>query len=350
MSVLIAVVLTLLVAACIVGVVIALDRLLGRSAAPRSSTPAPPEPRPVPPTAPHDPDEEITIVGFAPMTLDEATAADWADSDVVAEEELGQTHAIVHDAEAADEEPTASHALILVSAVGQTHRGRRRSNNQDAYAVLQRHNLFVVADGMGGYAGGEVASQLAVETVERAFDDNDFTGSFPADLHRDGAQLAAAIQMANRAIWQHAQAHPELEGMGTTLVAARFSPRRERVYVGHVGDSRCYRFRDGALTRLTEDHNLGQIGVTGRNAHMLTRAVGIGPAVEVDLILARPQVGDGYLLCSDGLNKMVPDERIAEVLSGPGDARDKVEHLVSLANAAGGKDNITVILVEVQAP
>lgn len=347
MSGIVAVGFALLVAGGIALVVLILDNLLSKGT---PEEPAVQAPVIIPPTVPHDADEEITIVGFAPMTLDDTVTADWADSDVVTHEDLGQTHPIVHDADAADEEPSAAHALILVSAVGQTHRGRRRSNNQDAYAVLESHHLFIVADGMGGYAGGEIASQLTVETMERAFQTNEFTGSYPKDLYRDGAQLAASIQMSNRAIWEHAQNNAELEGMGTTCVAARFSPRRERLFIGHVGDSRCYRWRERQFEALTTDHNLANMGIAGRNGHMLTRAVGIGPGVEVDLIIAKPMVGDGYLLCSDGLNKMVEDEQIAEVLGSERSAEDKVETLVNMANEAGGKDNITVILVEVAKP
>lgn len=360
-----AVLIALFVAIAIAVVVLLIDRLLSGpprpvqatppAQPPRAPTPTPPSAMPTQEPAPtrsraNEQDEEITIVGFAPIMLDDTAQEDWADSDVVTEEELGKTHKIVHDASAIDDEPTASQPLILVSAVGQTHRGQRRSNNQDSFAVLNAHNVFVVADGMGGYAGGEIASQLAVDTLTKAFDENVFAGNYPHDLHRDGAQLAAAIQMCNRAVWNHAQEHPELEGMGTTLVAARFSPRRERIYVGHVGDSRCYRFRDGVLEAITQDHNLAQMGVQGRNGHMLTRAVGIAVGVEVDLILARPSPGDRYLLCSDGLNKMVPDEQIVAVLSRQGTAEEIVETLVSMANEAGGKDNITVILVQVTPP
>ena len=297
-----------------------------------------------------DADDEITIVGFSPITLDDTLQADWANSDVRDVRDLGSTSRIVHDPEAADDEPTAAHALILVSAVGQTHRGRRRKRNEDAYVVLHEHNTFVVADGMGGYAGGDIASRLAVNTIQEAFDNDDFEGSTGDDLHRHGAQLAAAIQMANRAIWLHSQSDPQLEGMGTTIVATRFSPRKERVYIGHVGDSRCYRFRDDQFQQLTVDHNLEQMGVQGRNAHMLTRAAGIGPGVEVDVILARPQPGDSYILCSDGLNKMLEDEQIAEGLRVAATPELAVETLVSRANQAGGRDNITVILIQVKTP
>jgi protein phosphatase len=215
--------------------------------------------------------------------------------------------------------------------------------------VLQDHNTFIVADGMGGYVGGEVASQLAVDTIQAAFDDNNFEGN-TGDLHRDGAQLAASIQMANRAIWDAAQADTTLVGMGTTLVGTRFSPRKERLYIGHVGDSRCYRCRDGKIAQITVDHNLEQMGVKGRNAHMLTRALGIGPAVEVDLIMCQPNVGDRYLLCSDGLNKMLDDDQIGAVLQVAATPEVAVETLIGQANQAGGRDNITVILIQVQAP
>ena len=347
-----AVLLALILAAGIAVVVLVLDRLLqGPSKpAPRKMREKSASDYKMRPANVDEGDEEITIVGFAPMTLDDTVQADWADSEVNDAVELGQTHPIVHDAEAADEEPSASHALILVSAVGQTHKGMRRKNNQDSFTVLHDHNVFVVADGMGGYAGGEVASQLTVETIKKAFDTNEFRGNNPKDLQRDGAQLAASIQMANRAVWDKANLIPELEGMGTTVVAARFSPRRERVYIGHVGDSRCYRLRNDEFKAITADHNLAQMGVKGRNSHMLTRAVGIGPSVEVDLIMAVPKAGDSYLICSDGLNKMVTDAQIQEVLGSGLPAEKCVETLVNMANDAGGKDNITVIIIQVQSP
>jgi protein phosphatase len=154
--------------------------------------------------------------------------------------------------------------------------------------------------------------------------------------------------MANHTIFEHVRAHPDLEGMGTTLVAARFSPNKQRVYVGHVGDSRCYRLRNGQLRQMTTDHNMKAEGVEGLFADHLSRAVGIQEGVKVDLIIARPLARDRYLLCSDGLSKMVEDERLARILLEEPDLPRAVDRLVAAANEGGGRDNITVILVDVR--
>ncbi|MCO4748423.1 MAG: serine/threonine-protein phosphatase [Proteobacteria bacterium] len=308
-----------------------------------------PEPAPPRPSA-QEADEEVTILSFKPIMLDDLTTDEWTDSGVQVDSDLGSTRPVLHDPGAADDEPSAVQPLLLISAVGNTHRGRRRKHNEDSYLVLEAQNLFVVADGMGGYAGGEVASRIAVETMEKAFIENNFVGASAPDTAKDGAQLSASVQMANRAIWDEAVANPTLAGMGTTICAARFSPRKERVYLAHVGDSRCYRFRDGSLEQVTRDHTLREEGVTGPMGHQLTRAVGIGPAVEVDLILVEPQLRDIYLICSDGLTKMVPDQEIGEILGSTKKSSVAVEALVNRANQMGGKDNITVIVVTVQPP
>jgi serine/threonine protein phosphatase PrpC len=138
--------------------------------------------------------------------------------------------------------------------------------------------------------------------------------------------------------------------MGTTVVAARFSPNKQRLYVGHVGDSRCYRLRAKELTPLTTDHTMGASGITGPLASHLLRAVGIAPAVKVDLIIGRPRPEDVYLLCSDGLTKMVSDDKIRDILLAEPNMDRAVEKLVETANAGGGRDNITVILVAVKDP
>jgi protein phosphatase len=327
---------------CVGGIVI----YVGMQPDPGSVPPKPTRRAPPPPEA----DEEATIMGFAPMLLGEAAQADWADSEVTEARELGTTNTLIHDASAADEETSAAFAMMLVSAVGQTHKGKRRKRNEDRYLVLERHNLFVVADGMGGYVGGQIAAQIAVDTIQVAFDTNSFEGNTPTDAPRDGAQMAASFQMANRAIWDRTRAEPELEGMGTTLVGARFSPRKERVYICHVGDSRCYRLRDRNLEQLMADHTLKEMGITGKNAAQLTRAVGVAPGVEVDLTLAEPQVGDLYLICSDGLTKMVKSPQIIEILGKNPEAEDAVRALIEAANDNGGKDNITVIVVNVLMP
>lgn len=257
---------------------------------------------------------------------------------------------IVFDEEAAVDKPTDASAYFLVSAVGQTHGGQRRRRNEDAFLVLEDPPLFAVADGMGGYAGGDVASDLAVKTVASHFHENTSKKTLFSHLPRRASELAHAMLLANLSVWEKANHDRDLEGMGTTFVAARFSPRKERVYIGHVGDSRCYLFRDGRLTQVTTDHTLEQQGIAGPMAGNLTRAVGISPTVEVDIILGRPQPGDVYLLCSDGLSKMVGDDEIARVIASMTDPQQAVDELVDMANAAGGRDNITVILVRVEPP
>jgi protein phosphatase len=154
--------------------------------------------------------------------------------------------------------------------------------------------------------------------------------------------------MANNAIFEHARAHREFEGMGTTLVAARFSPNKQRVYVGHVGDSRCYRLRAGQLTQMTTDHNLRSEGLIGPMAERLSRAVGVERAVKVDLVIARPLPFDKYLLCSDGLTKMVPDAVVRDILTDKHDLQGAVDELIAAAIDGGGRDNVTVVLVEVR--
>jgi protein phosphatase len=248
------------------------------------------------------------------------------------------------------DEPTRATALILVSAAGQTDQGQRRKNNEDSYLVVEELGLFVVADGMGGYAGGEIASRLAVDVMERAFRTDAFDGDPYPTVPRRGSDLAQAIQMANAAIFKEAQANRDLAEMGTTIVSARFSPNKQRLYVGHVGDSRCYRLRQGELTQITTDHTMASLGMKGPFANRLNRAVGIAPRVKIDLIIARPRPDDVYVLCSDGLSKMISMDAIRETLLLEQGIDEGVAQLIGQANARGGKDNITVILVQVKSP
>ena len=148
-------------------------------------------------------------------------------------------HRIVYDEDAAIDEPTRAESLFLVSATAQTDTGLRRARNEDSLLVLEAEQLFVVADGMGGYRGGELASQLAVKTIASAFQSRTFDGPAHDGIAAQASDLARAIQMANAAILDLAGEKRELEGMGTTLCAARFSANKKRVYIGHVGDSRC---------------------------------------------------------------------------------------------------------------
>jgi protein phosphatase len=252
--------------------------------------------------------------------------------------------------EVVDDDPTGPVARILVSAVGGTDQGKKRKHNEDAYVVLPAHSLFAIADGMGGYAAGEVASQMAVDVLKTSFEQDHFGGAPIAGLPRRGDELVRAIQSANSAILTQARENEHQQGMGTTLVAARFAPNRKRVYIAHVGDSRVYRLRDGQLHQLTTDHTLGAAGVTGPSAAKLSRAVGVFDDVEVDLSIDEPREGDHYVLCSDGLFKMVPDEKICEIIYGARSIQAAVDELIREANSRGGKDNVSVILVRVDEP
>ena len=260
------------------------------------------------------------------------------------------TQKIVYDEDAAIDEPTHSGALILVTATAQTDKGLRRKRNEDSVLAREDEGIFVVADGMGGYRGGEIASNLAVATIERAFTTNTFDGPEDDAIPRRASELARAIQMANEAIFSRAATDKLLDGMGTTICAARFSPTKQRLYVGHVGDSRIYCFRNGKLRQMTTDHTMKDLGVTGEAAGHLSRAVGIWPVVPIDIVLGKPKPGDLYLLCSDGLTKMVPDEEIERVLASSTAPAVVVEQLVTAANDKGGKDNVSVIVVRVDDP
>lgn len=252
--------------------------------------------------------------------------------------------------EAADaEENTSPRARILVTASGDTDRGQRRRANDDSLLVLPEHCLFAVADGMGGYAGGAVASSLAVEAMKRAFDEESFDAELRSDVKipRRGSELASSMLQAHQAVSSAARANPELAKMGTTLVAARFSPNKQRVYIGHVGDSRCYRFRRGRLRQLTTDQTMGKVGLVGPHADDLLQAIGVTSDLFIDLIVDKPESGDVYLLCSDGLNKMITDHQIQQTLASQRDLEAAVYGLIELANDAGGRDNVTVILIKV---
>jgi PPM family protein phosphatase len=231
-----------------------------------------------------------------------------------------------------------------------TDTGLVRRNNQDFLLVAE--GLFAVADGMGGHAGGEVASRVAVATLQDAF------GS---DHHqRTADHLLDAVRAANNAVYERSQADASLRGMGTTLTAAALvvEGEEERIAVANVGDSRAYVFAQGDLTQLTEDHSVpeelvrqgaldpDEVG-SHPQRHILTRAMGILPDVQVDLWEVLPIAGDRLLLCSDGLVREVTDDQIASVLRRLADPAEAADELVARARAAGGSDNITVVIIDV---
>ena len=232
--------------------------------------------------------------------------------------------------------------MRIAAHTAETDPGRRRRRNEDAYVV--QPPLFAVADGMGGPRAGEVASQLAAAAVKEAGD-----GS--------GAErVVAVIQAANRSIYQRSSEDEQTSGMGTTMTVALVE--EDTVTIGHVGDSRAYLARGGALEQLTDDHSLvaelvrgGKLSPEEAENHpqrsVITRALGTDPDVDVDVFNVEPQTGDVFLLCSDGLTTMLGDEAILRVIQEHGDIRPAAKALVRAANSAGGEDNITVVAFEI---
>ena len=235
--------------------------------------------------------------------------------------------------------------IRAAETIQMTDTGRQRRDNEDSMFV--RAPVFVVADGMGGAQAGEVASRLAVETFEQGLPDS---GS-PEE------RLADRVREANRRIHELSHADDERHGMGTTLTAAYVDD--SHLAIAHVGDSRAYLFRDGELRRLTQDHSLvGELVRKGKlteeqaeehpQRSIITRALGPEPSVEVDTWSYPVRDGDIVLLCSDGLTSMITEEKIAEVLECSPSLKEAASRLIREANAAGGRDNITVVLTRLE--
>ena len=237
---------------------------------------------------------------------------------------------------------------------GASHVGQVRQVNQDSLFVGT--GLFVVADGMGGHAGGEIASRIAVETMESELEGADGDVRPP----RRVLDLVTAVQAANDRVWAQSEDEPELAGMGTTVVAIGIveEDSEVRLAIVNVGDSRAYRLSGGQLDQISDDHSLvGELFREGRltadeaRAHpqknIVTRAVGIDRYVAVDEFQILPRTGDRYLLCSDGLTDELTEDDIASVLRTVAEPEAAAEDLVRQANEAGGRDNITLIVVDV---
>jgi PPM family protein phosphatase len=235
--------------------------------------------------------------------------------------------------------------MSIASYAGASDTGRKRRRNEDSYVIAPP--IFAVADGMGGAQAGEIASRLAAAALE----DTD-PGS------KSGAErVTSLIQEANRRVHERAIADPATSGMGTTMTVALVEGTK--VTFGHVGDSRAYRFRDGSIEQITEDHSLvnellksGKLSPEEADSHpqrsVITRAVGTDPDVDVDAFTLDAEVGDVFLICSDGLTDMVDDEDIRSVLEKFHNDLDRAtKSLVSAANRGGGEDNITVVAFEI---
>jgi len=231
--------------------------------------------------------------------------------------------------------------------------GRARSNNEDAVATDDGVSLAVLADGMGGYNAGEVASNMATNFISAELGRWLREASAQASDNEVRRAMEICVDNANRAIFNAANSNPQYAGMGTTLVVALF--RDSRLLVGHVGDSRAYRLRGGRLQQITRDHSLLQEQIDAglitpeqaafsANKNLVTRAVGVEDTVLLETHLHDVAPGDFYLLCSDGLSDMLDDSAIGQLLR-PGEAlAETASALIDAANDAGGKDNISVVL------
>ncbi len=247
---------------------------------------------------------------------------------------------------------------MKIRSAGATHVGKVRNTNEDHLGVFDDLTLYVVADGMGGHAAGEVASQMAVEIFYSAFQAALADRTEPNGTETDpGQRVVRAIEQANERIFSAGRDDQMLSGMGTTVAALWIDGRT--AYVGHVGDSRVYRFRGGVLDQLTSDHSLindylargimtPDEAASHPMKHVLIRALGTGPAVMVDLLALDLEPGDLFLLCSDGLSNVVPRSELASTLQAPGiDVGLRCQSLIDTANRHGGLDNITAVLVEI---
>ena len=239
-----------------------------------------------------------------------------------------------------------------------TDTGRARNNNEDSVAVDEPTALVVLADGMGGYNAGEVASGMATAFIKtelgRWLAEASETAS-DTDVRR---AMDICVDNANRAIFNAANSNPQYAGMGTTLVVGVF--REARLLMGHVGDSRAYRLRAGRLAQITHDHSLLQEQIDAglitaeqaafsANKNLVTRAVGVEDTVLLETHLHEVLPGDTYLLCSDGLSDMLDDEGIAQLLQGRESLAEAADALIVAANDAGGKDNISVVLARARS-
>ncbi|MGE0452315.1 MAG: Stp1/IreP family PP2C-type Ser/Thr phosphatase [Vicinamibacteria bacterium] len=249
----------------------------------------------------------------------------------------------------------------MLEAYGQTDVGRRRKLNEDNFLVDDEASLYAVCDGMGGHNAGEVASKLAIESlhafIEKSHKEKEITWPYGLDVNLtfDGNRLKTALKMANRKVFRAADNREEYTGMGTTAVAALVSG--SVMTVGSAGDSRCYLLRDGALSQITRDDSWvsaawaeGILSSEEIERHplrnVITKAIGAKEAIEIDVVEHSLQPGDVALLCSDGLHSMINDEAILKALTpNPGSLQEAAQRLIDAANEAGGKDNVSVVLL-----
>ena len=251
---------------------------------------------------------------------------------------------------------------MKIRYAAKTDVGMKRTHNEDYFSLIEDEQVFLVCDGMGGHASGEVASKMAAETIAEFFQrtraDEDATWPYKLDrsLSYVENRLVCSIKLANLRIYEASSRDLRYKGMGTTTVSALISG--DKLHVAHVGDSRAYRVRDGKIAQLTRDHSLLEDYKEAKpdmtpeeerafpHKNVITRALGMRDAVEVAIKTHPIQGGDTFVLCTDGLSGMVPDERIAEIVANAKSLERAVAELVDAANRNGGTDNVTTLLLQ----
>lgn len=250
-----------------------------------------------------------------------------------------------------------------VKSAGLTHVGRQRQHNEDSFLVANDSRLYLVADGMGGHAAGEIASRIAVDSISEFIlhtkeDDGTWPHAYDEQFRRSTNRLMEAVRSANTRVLEAMRKDARLRGMGTTVVACLAD--EGTVSVAHVGDSRAYLIRDNQLSRITNDHSwvfeqvqAGMLTEAEAEKHplrnVITRALGGALQVSPDAVEIEAKPGDVYLLCSDGLTGMVPEEEILRLVSGAdGDLEEACQKLIESANAHGGLDNVTAVLLRTE--
>jgi protein phosphatase len=250
---------------------------------------------------------------------------------------------------------------MRIRYAAKTDPGLKRNHNEDYFSLIEDEQLFLVADGMGGHACGEVASKMAADVIREFFArsrDDDSTWPYKMDRHLTYLEnrLVVGIKMANQRIFEAAAKDARLKGMGTTVVISQIAG--DRLYIAHVGDSRCYRIRGEAVEQMTRDHSLLEDYKDARpdmsaeeqrkfpHKNVITRALGMRETVQVDVSADDIQDGDVFVLCSDGLSGMVDNRKLMDTVRKTDDLERVVTGLVEAANGAGGTDNITVLALE----
>ncbi|MEZ4365627.1 MAG: Stp1/IreP family PP2C-type Ser/Thr phosphatase [Kofleriaceae bacterium] len=251
---------------------------------------------------------------------------------------------------------------MKIRYAAKTDVGMKRTHNEDYFSLIEDEQLFLVADGMGGHASGEVASKMAAETIgdfyNRTREDEDATWPYKMDrsLSYVENRLVCAVKLANLRIFETSSRDLRYKGMGTTLVSSMVAG--DKIYVGHVGDSRVYRIRDGEITQLTRDHSLLEDYKEAKpdmteeeernfpHKNVITRALGMRETVQVDIRTHQIKSGDVYVLCSDGLSGMLTDDQILQISTNAKSLERAVAELVDAANRNGGTDNVTTLLLQ----